>query len=99
MCADSSLARYHATPPSSRASVMRSTVESKNAPRWLAESDALAKAPSSRSGRAARIDEQQAEQEVPAADGERRADAEHEAGDRQVVGRQLGAAQQDAESA
>ena len=35
--------------------MMRSTVESKNAPRWLAVSEALASAPSSRSGSAARM--------------------------------------------
>src|SRR6056297_1533663 len=55
MCGDSSLAKYQAIPPSRSQSVMRSTVESKNAPRWLAVSDALASAPSSRSGNAARI--------------------------------------------
>src|SRR6478735_7226521 len=55
MCADSLPAMYHATPPSSTASVTRSTVESKNAPRWLDVLDAFANAPSKRSGRAARI--------------------------------------------
>src|SRR5690606_9053167 len=45
-------ARYQATPPSRRASLTRSTVESKNAPRGEAVPDALATAPSSTSGRA-----------------------------------------------
>ena len=48
-----SAARYHATPPRSSMSVTRSATESKKAPRWLAVPDALARAPSSRSGSAA----------------------------------------------
>ncbi|MEQ1704160.1 MAG: metallophosphoesterase, partial [Ilumatobacteraceae bacterium] len=52
-CGDSVLAKCHATPPNSKASAKRSIVESKNAPRWLEESDAFASAPSSRSGKAA----------------------------------------------
>ena len=55
MCGESCEARYQATPPNSIASVTRSTTESKNAPRWLDEFDALASAPSNRSGSAARI--------------------------------------------
>ena len=46
-------ARYQATPPRRSASVTRSITESKNAPRWLAWFEALASAPSSRSGSAA----------------------------------------------
>ena len=53
-CAPST--RWRGTTPRRRtaaASVIRSTVESKKAPRWLAVPDALARAPSSRSGSAA----------------------------------------------
>ena len=51
MCGESCDARYQATPPNNVASVTRSTTESKNAPRWLDEFDALASAPSNRSGK------------------------------------------------
>src|SRR5687768_3910706 len=51
-------ARCQATPPSSRASVTRSATESKKAPRGDAVPDALATAPSSRSGSAARTSRQ-----------------------------------------
>jgi len=58
--------RYHATPPSMIASVRRSTVESKNAPRWLEALAALARAPSSRSGNAAAITSKSPSRKNPA---------------------------------
>ena len=87
------MARYQATPPNSSASVTRSITESKNAPRWLAEFDALARAPSSRSGRAARTTRSEPGPQSPGADGHRGGHAEHEPEDREVVGAQAGAAQ------
>ena len=66
----------------------RSTVESKNAPRWLDAPDALASAPSSRSGRAARITSIRPERDVAGTDRDRRADADEQPDDGQVVGRQ-----------
>ena len=77
----------------SSASVTRSITESKNAPRWLAEFDALAKAPSSRSGRAARTTSSSPARRAPCADGHRRGHTQQEPQDREVVGAQTGAAQ------
>ena len=76
---------------------MRSTVESKNAPRWLAEFGRLGQRPVEQVGQGGEDHEHEAEQQVAGADGEGRPDAEHETGDRQVVGRQLRAPQEVAE--
>ena len=71
----------------------RSITESKNAPRWLAEFDALASAPSSRSGRAARTTRSSPARRAPCADGDRGGDTQEQPQDREVVGAQTGAAQ------
>jgi hypothetical protein len=92
MCGDLVVAKYQATPPNSRASVKRSITESKNAPRWLEVLDALASAPSSRSGSAARMTSTSPRRSSPAP--MRPPRRRPRAGpSREVVGRQAGAAE------
>ncbi len=68
-------------PPSRNASVTRSTVESKKAPRWLDEFDALASAPSSRSGSAARMTRSKPSRSRPEPTATAEGDADHQADD------------------
>ena len=63
----------------------RSITESKNAPRWLAWFEALASAPSSRSGERGQHDQQQPGPESAHPDGDRRRDPQEQAQERQVV--------------
>ena len=84
-------------PPSSSASVRRSTVESKNAPRWLDASGRLGERAVEQVGQGGEDHEHEAEPQLAGADRERRADADDQADDREVVGRQPGAPQAVAE--
>ena len=77
-----SMARYQATPPISSASVTRSITESKNAPRWLAEFDALAKRPVEQVREGGQHHEEQPSPQGAGADGDRGGHAEQEPEDR-----------------
>ncbi len=66
----------------------RSTTESKYAPRWLDEFDALAKRPVEQIGQGRQHDQQQAEPEIAEADGDCRADGDDETDDGEMVGRE-----------
>jgi hypothetical protein len=79
MCAECSSMKYQATPPKSSASVTRSMTESKKAPRWLEVFDALARAPSRRSGSAARMTRS-----------DRGGDGDDETGHGEMIGRHSG---------
>ena len=74
-------------------SVTRSATESKKAPRWLALFDALARAPSSRSGRAARMTSSRPPRRPPMAMTTAAATASRRPIEGEVVRRQAGAAQ------
>ena len=80
-------------PPSSNASVSRSTVESKNAPRWLRRAGRLGERTVEQVGQGGEDHEHEADPQVAGTDRDRRAGADDEADDREVVGCQTGSPQ------
>ena len=90
-------AKYQATPPNSRASVTRSMMESKNAPRWLEVLRGLGQRTVEQVGQRGEDDQQETEAELTEPDRDRGPDRHEQADDREVVGGQAGASQAVAE--